>query len=66
MRLINSLADRVLGVVAPKTTAGACIPPDPYTRYCSCTSHTVKVKNCNNNCAGVVFCGSCYSTDIEC
>jgi hypothetical protein len=66
MRLINSLADRVLGVVVPKTTAGACVPPDSWTQYCSCTSHVVKTKQCHYGCTGNPVCGSCTNTNIEC
>ena len=66
MRFVNSLADRLLGVVAPKATAGACVPPDPWTQYCSCTSHVVRVKNCSYDCKGTAVCGTCYNSNISC
>jgi len=66
MRFMNTLADRALSLVAPKTTAGACIPPDPWTQYCSCTSYRVKVKNCSYNCKGTAICGACYNSSISC
>jgi hypothetical protein len=63
---MNSLADRLVNLVAPKATAGACIPPDPYTASCGCKSSRIYAKSCSNNCAGTVFCGSCYATSIVC
>ena len=66
MRLVNSLADLMLGLVAPKATAGACIPPDPWLQSCGCKSHSIWVKNCSYNCAGKAICGSCHNDYIGC
>ena len=66
MRIVNSLADRLVGMVAPKATAGACIAPEHWTQECSCKGHLIWVKGCTNNCAGVAICGRCYNDYISC
>ena len=66
MRLINSLADRVLGVVAPKMTAGACVPPDSWTQSCGCKSYFIYSKPCHYGCTGNAVCGTCTRTNISC
>jgi signal peptidase I len=30
MRLVTTVADRLLSAVVPRATAGACCPPDPW------------------------------------
>ena len=68
MRFVASIADRMLAMVVPRATAGACCPPDPWKQSCGCHSstHTIWVKNCSYNCACQVFCGTCYNDYISC
>ena len=66
MRFVSTLADKMLAKVAPKAKAGACIPDDPFTKYCYCSGGLVYVKNCHNNCLGTVYCGTCYNSWITC
>jgi len=56
----------MLSMVAPRATAAACCPPDPWLQECYCHNHSVYVKNCSYNCACKVFCGSCYIDFIAC
>jgi hypothetical protein len=66
MRMITRMSDRLLRLVVPEITAGACCPPDPWQQECSCTNHTIRAKSCSYNCGCKVFCGSCYNTYIGC
>jgi hypothetical protein len=66
MRLVTRLADRALSLVAPRATASACIPPDPWVQHCYCKSFVEWNKNCSYNCAGTAVCGACYSTSVSC
>jgi hypothetical protein len=60
---IGTLGDRLVSLVVPKVSAGACYPPDPWTELCSCPAPYKKGtwRNCSYNCAGVAHCGACYT-----
>jgi len=68
VRIIATLADRLLGLMVPTVTAGACCPHDPWVQECSCheSTETVWAKNCQYNCACQPVCGACYNTYIGC
>jgi hypothetical protein len=66
MRIITRMSDRLLGLVVPEITAGACCPPDPWQQECYCRNHTVYVKNCSYTCACAVHCGGCTNSYIGC
>lgn len=56
-RIITGVADRIVGRLAPKAKASACIPNDPYY---TCWNHAKMY--CSNNCLGVEYChqvGTC-------
>jgi hypothetical protein len=56
---IGLLADRVLSVVVPRTTAGACPCSDVYCTRIDCPSGNVK--ECRTNCdCSVTTCGVCF------
>jgi hypothetical protein len=66
MRLVTTVADRLLSVVVPRVTAGACCPPDPWVQECYCSNHTIYVKTCSYTCACIAHCGGCRNADIGC
>ena len=66
MRLVTTVADRLLSAVVPRAIAGACCPPDPWVQECYCHSHTVYVKNCSYTCTCAAHCGGCYNAFIGC
>ena len=66
MRIVTGLADRMLSMVAPRATAAACCPPDPWLAECYCHNHSIYAKRCSYNCACKVFCGTCYNDFIAC
>jgi len=66
MRMIERMSDRLLGLMVPEITAGACCPPDPWQQECYCRSHAIYAKSCSYNCGCKTFCGSCYNTYIGC
>jgi len=66
LRFVSNLADRLLGAVAPRVTAGACVPPDQWKQSCGCVSHIIRYKNCHYSCNGTPVCGSCFNSDISC
>jgi len=58
--LFDTLADRLVGVVVPKTTAGACAcDPDPYHVSCYCTGDIFYWKPCQTDCNCHTYCGKC-------
>jgi len=61
MRLLDSVADRLVSVVVPKTTAGACeCRPEPYTDVCSgCHERTYYSRRCQYDCNCKIVCGPC-------
>lgn len=60
-KAMGRLADRLLGVLVPKTTAAACPCNDYWTANCYCYNHRRYVKQCRSNCdCSVTTCGSCY------
>lgn len=71
MPLLASLADRLLSMVVPRVTAGACCPPDPTQVACGpcyknrLTEHQSQ-KTCSYTCACKVLCGACttYATCV--
>jgi hypothetical protein len=67
MRMIGTMADRMLSAVLPKTTAAACIdvPAGNYYQECYCKNGTVWDKFCVSTCYGPA-CGSCTNTGILC
>jgi hypothetical protein len=64
MRIINGWADRLLSVVVPKITAGACCPPDTTIQFCYCVSHEGYAygRYCSYNCACQISCSTCGDT----
>jgi hypothetical protein len=71
LRFITPLADRLLSMVVPAMSAGACCPPDPYQVACGpcyknrLTEHQSQ-KTCTYTCACKVHCGGCsnYTTCV--
>jgi hypothetical protein len=58
MRMITSTADRLLSIVVPKTTAGACTCKYSTGGYCACRSGKkwyYEIGNCNG-CSGSCGC----------
>ena len=67
MGLVTRAADRLLALVVPRTTAGACCVSCGYLN-CGCTSDgLLRQKYCcaNCNCRGI-HCGACYTTNAHC
>ena len=67
MRLLDSLADRVVAAVVPKTTAAACAcTPDSYWEFCFCdvknSQYVRYTRSCSYNCNCGVYCGGCVVT----
>ena len=56
--LFGAVADRLVGLVVPATTVGACCPPDPYEVYCFCALHKPYYKTCQSDCACRDSCAS--------
>jgi hypothetical protein len=66
MRLIVPLADRLLGLVAPRVSAqAACCEYQSYTVGCGCTDGYLYEKICWTNCCES-GCGSCFKTATKC
>lgn len=71
MHFISPIADRMLSVVVPRVTAGACCPPDPHQVACGpcyvnrLTRHQTQ-RTCSYTCACKVVCGGCstYATCV--
>jgi hypothetical protein len=62
--LIEKFADRMLSLVAPKITAGACACNGPVTLscfsgFCKDGHHYAKVCNVTCNCS-IISCGPCF------
>jgi hypothetical protein len=65
MALIEKVADRMINLVAPKLTAGACCLDSgkQVTQYCYggyCTDDYIYQQNCTINCFCEIICGACY------
>lgn len=59
MRMIATMADRMLSVVAPKISAAACIDAaSTYTQQCCYDGCDAGVRTCTSTCFGPA-CGSC-------
>jgi hypothetical protein len=68
MRMINAMADRMLGAVVPKTEAGACtIIGSWYGVYCYCDYSQQQQwwKQCINSTCGT-SCLACYGSVLTC
>jgi hypothetical protein len=66
MRLIAPLADRLLGVVAPRVNAQAvCCEYRSWTNNCGCTGGYVYEQLCWTDCCNS-GCFSCYKTATKC
>jgi len=59
VRALQAVADRMVGLVVPKTPAGACCPPDPYREFCYCIVGLAYFQTCQSNCACHDYCGEC-------
>jgi len=61
---IEKVADRMLSLVAPKITAGACQCNGPITLSCfggACTNDHLYFKVCNVHCnCSIISCGPCF------
>jgi hypothetical protein len=76
MQLLTKAADRLLSVVVPHVTAGACITCPPSwttTSGCNCVkqsdkNHAQYIKRCSRSgCeCQTVTCGPCYNSGIGC
>ena len=66
MRVVATIADRMLSAVVPRASAGACCPPDPVTEICFCSGCWRYLKTCQYNCACTWFCGGCYNANYRC
>lgn len=70
MRMIESLADRVLGMFVPKLTAQAASAAacTCWTEYCGCTCDCkLRVRDCCRGCDSVgTTCGYCRTTSSTC
>jgi hypothetical protein len=69
--LIEKVADRMLSLVAPKLTAGACCLSygKHVTHYCygdRCTDCYIYKQNCVINCFCEIICGACYKAVACC
>jgi hypothetical protein len=66
MRRIAPLADRLLGLVAPRVSAqAACCAYRSYTVSCGCTSGFLYEKTCWTNCCES-GCSACFKTATKC
>jgi hypothetical protein len=71
-QLLGSIADRLVTLAVPKTTAGACCPPDPYRDTCYCgpvgtDGHPwIYYRDCRTNCGCQESCGGCYTLGTWC
>ena len=70
-QLLGSIADRLVTLAVPKTTAGACCPPDPYRETCYCKVGSdyhpwVYYRDCRTNCNCQESCGSCQTLGLWC
>lgn len=65
MRLIAPIADRLLSIVVPRITAGACCPADTHKVACNgCARNSQHIwlqqfKSCSYTCACKLICGAC-------
>lgn len=58
--ILTRLADRLVELVAPRTTAAAACSSTPYQKYCGCTSDgRVRTKTCQLDYYCHETCGSC-------
>jgi hypothetical protein len=58
MRLLDVAADRLVGLLVPKTTAGACeCRPEPWTQCCG--PHIALSQVCQYDCNCKIYCGGC-------
>jgi len=66
MRAISKIADRLVSVVVPKITAGACCPKDTTLQFCYCHfGYQAYYRYCSYNCACQLVCGSCYVQEFN-
>jgi hypothetical protein len=65
--MVNSIADRVLGAIVPKTAAGACPcgPGDNYYEY-SCSGGWHHTRYCQVNCWCQARCGAWVNDGFIC
>lgn len=68
MRVVAKAADRLLGLVVPGITAGACcsFSGRHFQQECSCTGGTVWIRNCTVTCTCGSSCGACFDSKISC
>ncbi len=67
MRIIRTMADRMLSAVVPTVTAAAiCCQPDPQVYECYCHNGVLYLKTCTPRCNCTLSCGPCYVSDIGC
>ena len=68
MRMIGTIADRMLGLVVPKTTAaGVCCDPGGGYESCGCgAADFIYQKYCHADCQCRLVCGPCTRTNISC
>lgn len=66
--LTRSIGDRLLAMLLPNDTAGACVPDHGRTVYqgCGCTATYQYRKTCTINCSGTLSCGACVRTQMRC
>jgi len=63
MKMLGALADRLVGSIVPKTTAGACACNDSFYSPCG----TNKCKLCRSNCnCTVTTCSACIYSGANC
>jgi len=66
MRIIATMADRMLSAVAPKISAAACIDAaSSYKQECCVSGCIGGVRTCVSTCYGPA-CGSCSSNGTNC
>jgi hypothetical protein len=66
MRLVSSIADRMVSALLPQKSAAAGCVPETYTRQCQpCVKHLngtyLTRQNCTLYSSCTVICGSCYN-----
>ncbi len=66
MRVLARIADRMLSVVVPQASAGACCPPDGQEIICYCSGCHTYLKYCHYNCACQYECGACNKANVCC
>jgi|HubBroStandDraft_1064217.scaffolds.fasta_scaffold05311_6 hypothetical protein len=66
MRIVNSIADRMISRMAGKLTAqAACCDPQYVTVSCGCTNGYLYEQTCFFNCCETI-CGTCSDTGRTC